>query len=70
ERSGGDRDRSRSRSTSTASATASADATATIGSEQPNTAGGHDAPHADGQTRPRSRNRRRRSGGDRPTATS
>ncbi len=67
---GGDRDRSRSRSTSTASATAPADATATIGSEQPNTAGGHDAPHSDGQTRPRSRNRRRRSGGDRPTATS
>jgi superfamily II DNA/RNA helicase len=63
---GGERTRTRTISTGSAPA----EATSAIGSEQPNTAGGHDAPHADGQTRPRSRNRRRRSGGDRPTATS
>jgi superfamily II DNA/RNA helicase len=67
---GGDRSGGRSRTRSSApSATSPAEATAAIGSEQPATAGGHDAPHADGQTRPRSRNRRRRSGGEHPTAT-
>ncbi|QIS41650.1 DEAD/DEAH box helicase [Clavibacter capsici] len=67
---GSDRGGERTRTRTISTGSTPAEATSAIGSEQPSTAGGHDAPHADGQTRPRSRNRRRRSGGDRPTATS
>ncbi len=69
---GGDRpprdgDRSRSRSRTRSSDTAASDSSTEDAKAAAGTHGGHGGDHGDGQTRPRSRNRRRRSGGQRPS---